>query len=170
MKITTKIKRGILLLLITILSLVTFSSLNANAAVTSGNIKYHYNVYTKANWDLYQKGLSANPIIVMSDLKVNNAMSGDDVYTLLQEYENGNTGIFEECGLTEGFYVGSDLVKDGEDYKTSGLGASKKYSLLSGASLHTGSVADLYQLLKNEYPSKTLSDYPTLTSVQANQQ
>ncbi len=164
MKITTKIKRGILLLLITILSLVTFSSLNANAAVTSGNIKYHYNVYTKANWDLYQKGLSAkNPVIVFSDLKVNNAMKGDDIYTLLQEYENGNTGIFEECGLTEGFYVGSDLVKDGEDYKTSGLGSSKKYSLLSGASLHTGSVADLYQFLKNEYPSKILSDYPTLT-------
>lgn len=170
MKITTKIKRGILLLLITILSLVTFSSLNANAATTSGNIVYHYNVYSKTDWDLYQKGLSSNPIIVLSDLKVNNAMSGDDVYALLQEYENGNTGIFEECGLTDGFYVGSDLVKQDGDYKTSGLGASKKYALETGASLHTGSVADLYQLLKNEYPSKTLSDYTPITSVQAGQQ
>lgn len=93
MKITTKIKRGILLLLITILSLVTFSSLNANAAVTSGNIMYHYSVYTKADWDQYQRALSANPVIVLSDLKVNNAMAGDDVYMLLEEYENGNTSV-----------------------------------------------------------------------------
>lgn len=161
MKITKKIKIGISLFLISIAILITFGTIRTNAANSSKTITFHYSVYTKDTWEKYLAAKNNEKFIVFDDLKVNNAMAYDDVRPCLDDYIDNGTSLLDSIGGE--FYTSDDLKMSGGDYATTGTGKNKVYVLNSGANLHSYSTdAALYSALNDLFPSKEMSDYPSI--------